>query len=60
MTKFEIVDVDFWECDAFLVVDGKRHFFQFSDNDPSLANALTFLFLEGKIEIKQSNCDVCD
>lgn len=48
---YKIVDVDFWENDAILEFDGDRLYFQFS-KEPTLAEALAFLFAEGKIEFK--------
>jgi hypothetical protein len=51
MHSYKIVDVDYWENDAFLVVDGKRHYFQFS-KEPTFKDALWYLFCEGRIEIK--------
>ena len=54
MVEFEITDVDYWENDAILVYKGERHYFQFAD-EPSLANALRYLFIDGKIEILGEN-----
>lgn len=51
MQRYHFEDVDAWEGDAFLVIDGVRHYFQFRGQHPSLGDALESLFLEGKIKI---------
>lgn len=47
MVEYKIVDIDYWENDAFLVVDGTKHYFQFGKK-PNLKSALEFLFNQGK------------
>ena len=51
MVEYKIVDIDYWENDAFLMVDGDKHYFQFG-KEPTLAEALQFLFSEGKIHVR--------
>lgn len=50
--EFSIEDVDYFEQDAILVIGTERHFFQWNGlNHPTLGDALTFLFMEGKIDV---------
>lgn len=44
---YRITYVDYWEKDALLVYDGKRHYFQFDGQDCTLHSALGFLKREG-------------
>jgi hypothetical protein len=48
--KWYFENLDHWEGDGFLVVDGTKHYFQFQ-GEPDLGKALQNLFLEGKIKI---------
>lgn len=41
--SLKIVDIDYWENDAILVKDGKRHYFQFSGSEPTLSEALQWV-----------------
>jgi hypothetical protein len=50
MPDYKITDIDYWENDAFLEIDGERYYFQFND-EPSLVEALYFLFTENRIKI---------
>lgn len=50
--EYKIESPDYWELDAFLVIDGKRHYFQFGiGEEPDIKQALWYLFAEGKIQI---------
>lgn len=41
--EYEIVDVDYFENDAYLVVDGSKYFFQWDGNsEPTILDALEF------------------
>jgi hypothetical protein len=51
-SEYKIEDVDYWENDAFLVLDGNRYYFQFG-SEPSIKEALWFLFSEGRIQITE-------
>lgn len=52
MHGYKIDDVDYWENDAFLVTpEGKRIYFQFGGNHPTVGDALEFLLSEGTINI---------
>lgn len=44
--EYKITDIDYWEQDAILVIDGKwKFYFQFSDTTkpPSIDDALEYL-----------------
>jgi hypothetical protein len=49
--RYHFEDVDTWERDAILVIDGERYCFQLKSNEPSLGDALEDLFLSGQIKI---------
>ena len=54
--EYEITDVDYWENDAFIRIDGRKEYFQYSDKDgPSLGAALCYLLREGKIAFQWIN-----
>jgi hypothetical protein len=41
--EYEIVDVDYFENDAVLVVDGNRYYFQWeAKSEPTIVDALNF------------------
>ncbi len=46
--EYEIVDVDYWENDAILVIDGKRIYFQWDGTrHPTFEDAINFLITDG-------------
>lgn len=45
--KYEITEIDYWEQDATLVIEGRRVYFQFS-KEPTLAEAIDFLVRDSK------------
>ena len=45
MIEYEITNVDYWEKDAILVLNGHRIYFQWS-KEPSLDEALPFIAYE--------------
>ena len=47
---YEIVDIDFWEKDAILVVEGERYYFQFDQGWPTLKDAIEFFIKENPPE----------
>ena len=53
VAEYQITDIDYWEKDATLVVDGQRFYFQFSDTSrkPTLLDALRFLQSESKFNV---------
>lgn len=47
--EYEIVDIDFFENDAYLVVDGKKYFFQWdAKSEPTILHALEFFKKDSK------------
>lgn len=47
--EYEIVDVDYFENDAYLVVDGKKYFFQWgAKSEPTIVDALEFFKKDSK------------
>ena len=48
--EYEIVDIDFWEKDAVLVVEGQRYYFQFDAGWPTLKDAIEFFIKDGREE----------
>lgn len=59
--EYEIVNVDHHECDGFLVVEGKKYFFQWDGkSEPTIIDALEFLrkdskFHNAKSQLKELN-----
>lgn len=45
-----IVDVDYWEQDALLKINGKEYYFQF-DVEPTFESALKFFTKENNVEV---------
>ena len=47
--EYEIVDVDYFENDAYLVVDGRKYFFQWdAKSEPTILDALEFFRKDSK------------
>ena len=47
--EYEIVDVDYFENDAYLVVDGRKYFFQWNaKSEPTIVDALEFFKKDSK------------
>lgn len=47
--EYEIVDVDYAENDAYLVVDGKKYFFQwYAKSEPTILDSLEFFRKDSK------------
>lgn len=47
--EYEIVDVDYFENDAYLVVDGRKYFFQWdAKSEPTILDALEFFKNDSK------------
>jgi hypothetical protein len=41
--QYEIIDIDYWEQDAILVVEGERFYFQWDAKDhPTILDALRY------------------
>ena len=41
--EYHIADIDYYECDAILVVDDNRYYFQWdAKNPPTIIDALNF------------------
>ena len=50
--KYEIVDVDYFENDAILVVDGNRYYFQWdAKSEPTIIDALDFFKKDSKFNL---------
>lgn len=41
--KVYIVDIDYWEKDATLLVGDQKYFFQFEGDEPTVEDAITYL-----------------
>lgn len=49
--EYEIVDVDYFENDAVLVVDGNRYYFQWdAKSEPTIVDALDFFKKESILQ----------
>ncbi len=48
--EYDIVRIDYFENDAFLLVNGELHYFQFNTK-PTLEDALVYLFNDGKVKL---------
>ena len=47
--EYEIADVDYAECDAYLVVQGRRYYFQWDGiENPTIIDALEFFRQDSK------------
>lgn len=47
--EYEIVDVDYFENDAYLVADGRKYFFQWeAKSEPTIVDALEFFKKDSK------------
>ena len=47
--EYEIIDVDYFENDAYLVVDGRKYFFQWdTKSEPTIVDALEFFKKDSK------------
>lgn len=47
--EYEIIDVDYFENDAYLVVDGSKYFFQWdAKSEPTILDALEFFKKDSK------------
>lgn len=52
--QYQIKEIDYWELDAILEVDGQDYYFQFPFGvTPDLGYALQYLFLEGRLVFKR-------
>jgi hypothetical protein len=51
--EYDIVDIDYWENDAVLVVGENRYYFQWSDTsrEPTIVDALDFMKKECIVKV---------